>query len=231
MESKSLNQEAKRADAINQLRECGRLFYQRGWSVGTSSNYSCVLSDDPFRVLITASGYDKGRLENYHFVVVDEKGSLVEVPQTEPPRKMRASAETMLHIVAARHFGARSVLHTHSIWGTLLSEFHAAESGFCIEGYEMLKGFSGISTHETRKWIPIFENTQNIPALAVEVERMMEKDPELIQHGFLIRKHGLYTWGESVDDARRHIEIFEFLFECEGRRLSLPVESFSTHQG
>ena len=198
--------------------------------MGTSSNFSCVLSDDPFRMLITASGYDKGRLEPFHFVSVDEKGSLAEVPNTNPPCKLRASAETMLHIVAARHFGARSVLHTHSIWGTLLSDFHAADSGFWIEGYEMLKGFSGVSTHETKKWIPIFENTQNIPALAVEVERMLEKDPQSIEHGFLIRKHGLYTWGDSIEDARRHIEIFEFLFECEGRRLSMPVEAFSASQ-
>ena len=38
-------------------------------------------------------------------------------------------------------------------------------------------------------------------------------------HGFLIQKHGLYTWGDSLADARRHLEAIEFLMECEGRRV------------
>lgn len=228
MDLHSINLNVKKAEAVNQLRGCGKLFYDRGWSVGTSSNYSCVLSEDPFRLLITASGFDKGRLEPYHFVVVDESGCLVEVPEMDDDTVLRASAETMLHVVAARHLGARSILHTHSVWSTLLSDYYGGDGGIKISGYEMLKGFSGITTHDTRKWIPIFENTQNIPALAVEVERMFEKDLPSIEHGFLIRKHGLYTWGDTIDDARRHVEILEFLFECEGRKLSLPVESFAT---
>ncbi|MCA9188527.1 MAG: class II aldolase/adducin family protein, partial [Planctomycetales bacterium] len=45
---------------IDSLREVGALFYQRGWSVGTSSNYSVVLQRDPVQLLVTASGKDKG---------------------------------------------------------------------------------------------------------------------------------------------------------------------------
>ena len=111
-------------------------------------------------------------------------------------------------------------MHTHSIWGTLLSDFYFYDSGFRIEGYEMLKGLAGITTHEHAEWVPIFDNTQDIPALAEQVRQCFKDSESPIQHGFLIRRHGLYTWGHDLDEAKRHIEIFEFLFECVARRLT-----------
>jgi methylthioribulose-1-phosphate dehydratase len=39
--------------------------------------------------------------------------------------------------------------------------------------------------------------------------------------GYLIRGHGLYTWGPRMADALRHVEAFEFLFECELKTRSL----------
>ena len=128
----------------------------------------------------------------------------------------------MLHVVlAGAPVTAGAILHTHSVWGTLLSDRFFDSRGFAIEGYEMLKGLEGTTTHETSHWVPIFDNTQDIPSLAKEVQAMLESDPHKISHGFLIRKHGLYTWGKDVFSARRHIEVYEFLFECEARRLGL----------
>jgi methylthioribulose-1-phosphate dehydratase len=37
-------------------------------------------------------------------------------------------------------------------------------------------------------------------------------------HAFLLRGHGLYTWGTDVTQAVRHVEILEFLLEVTGRR-------------
>ena len=111
---------------VDQLREIGRLFYSRGWSVGTSSNYSMVLSRDPLELLITASGKDKGNLGPRDFVRVDANARPVIDGQP------KSSAETWLHVVAAAnnpHVGA--VLHTHSVWGTLLSDRFGDEGGFC----------------------------------------------------------------------------------------------------
>ena len=59
---------------VEALRDVGSLFWQQGWSRGTSSNYSIVLNRDPFRLLLTASGKDKRRLKSTDFVVVDETG-------------------------------------------------------------------------------------------------------------------------------------------------------------
>ena len=205
--------------ATQQLRDCGRLFHSRGWSVGTSSNYSAVLSHDPLQLVITASGKDKGRLEQNDFVIVGADGNPVASNQPN------SSAETMLHCHAARDEEVRAVLHTHSVWATLLSNHFfnpksPEKSGFKIEGYEMLKGLEGIKTHDTSVWVPIFENTQDIPELAQRVENYYADKDMSVCHGYLIRRHGLYTWGKSIEAARRHIEIYEFLFEVIARPLN-----------
>ncbi len=200
---------------VDGLRECGRQFYGRGWSVGTSSNYSVVLEAKPLELVVTASGMDKGQLQRSDFVRVDADGKPVSDGQP------KSSAETMLHVAIAEQGGIGAILHTHSIWSTLLSDFFFADGGFEIEGYEMLKGLAGVKTHEYSAWVEIFENTQDIPSLADEVRGRIADSRKPLRHGFLIRRHGLYTWGQDLSEARRHIEIFEFLFECVARRLML----------
>jgi methylthioribulose-1-phosphate dehydratase len=205
-------------EPIDALREVGAMFWQRGWSVGTSSNYSVVLSREPLELLLTASGKDKGRLTRGDFVRVGANGK----PTAEGQPK--SSAETQLHVVAAQQPGVGAVLHTHSVWSTVLSDYFFPQGGFELSGYEMLKGLEGIATHETTAWVEIFDNTQDIPALAAQVRERMNDAVDPLQYGYLIRRHGLYTWGRDVDEARRHVEIFEFLFECVARRMILTGE-------
>ncbi len=199
---------------IDVLCEVGNYFHARGWSLGTSSNYSVVTRREPLELLITASGKDKSCLSRGDFVRVNGDGLPIVVNQP------KASAETLLHIAIAEQPDIGAVMHTHSIWGTLLSDFYFYDSGFRIEGYEMLKGLAGVTTHEHAEWVPVFDNTQDIPALAEQVCQCLKGPESPIQHGFLIRRHGLYTWGHNLDEAKRHIEIFEFLFECIARRLT-----------
>lgn len=206
------------------LIDIGRLFYQRQWSVGTSSNYSTKLRVDPLKVLITASGKDKGALTQDDFVIVDSSGkSIGEIaPSTVTTSPAPApSAETMLHVVALQQPGLNAVLHTHSVWSTILSDKYASQGYLELSGYEMLKGLEGIKTHETTLKFKIFENTQDIAKLAVEVKRLLSDPVQPLQYGFLLRKHGLYTWGKDLFAARRHVEILEFLFEVHGRTLSM----------
>ncbi len=210
------NSLTEHADAIERLRDIGRQYHALGWSMGTSSNYSVVVQRDPLELLITASGKDKGRLGPEDFVLVDKQGQPTWSPQPA------SSAETRLHTALAADSHVGAVLHTHSIWGTLLSEFyfHPARH-VAISGYEMLKGLAGITTHEASVAIHIFENTQQITTLADELTRLREDGEPSLQHGFLLRNHGLYTWGVDLDEARRHVEVLEFLFEVLGRKLSL----------
>ena len=145
-----------------------------------------------------------------HILEVDSDGKAVK------PAQGRPSAETLLHVAIVRSLGAGAVLHTHSVWSTILSDYHIGHGGFFIEGYEMLKGLDGVETHEHREWVPILENSQDMAALAVETRRMLEENPNV--HGFLIRRHGMYTWGKDLAEAVRHVEILEFLLESVGRR-------------
>jgi methylthioribulose-1-phosphate dehydratase len=131
------------------------------------------------------------------------------------PGAGRPSAETLLHVTIAQRRRAGAILHTHSVWSTILSERHAAAGGLAIEGYEMLKGLQGVTTHEHREWIPILDNDQDIPRLARVAEAALDEHPGA--HALLLRRHGLYTWGDTLADAERHVEILEFLFEAQGR--------------
>jgi methylthioribulose-1-phosphate dehydratase len=203
---------AEWSDDVERLREVGRYFHCRGWSVGTSSNYSVVIGRAPLELIVTASGKDKGKLTSEDFVRIGPDGAPLY------PGQPKSSAETLLHVVAAAQEGVGAVLHTHSIWATLLSEWFHEQGYVEISGFEMLKGLSGITTHDTTIRIPIFDNTQDIPVLADEVQRRMSDVQSPLKHAYLIHQHGTYTWGQDVDEAVRHIEILEFLFECVGRQ-------------
>ncbi|HEX6465148.1 MAG TPA: class II aldolase/adducin family protein, partial [Vicinamibacterales bacterium] len=104
---------------------------------------------------------------------------------------------------------------THSVWSTVLSGRHGDSGGLEIAGYEMLKGLDGIATHEHREWLPILENDQEMTRLASQVRTVLAAHPAC--HGFLLRRHGLYTWGRTPAEAVRHVEILEFLLESLGR--------------
>jgi methylthioribulose-1-phosphate dehydratase len=190
------------------LAEAAKNFYQRGWALGTGGNFSAVSGSEPLRLLITSSGVDKGRLTTDQFVQLDGDGKVV-------AGEGRPSDETKLHLTIVRQRSAQSVMHTHSVWSTTLSALMVNESGIEISGYEMLKGLAGVRTHEHQEWLPILDNSQDMDELSRELEDLLQQRPNA--HGFLVRGHGLYTWGKSVDEARRHVEIFEFLLEVIGR--------------
>jgi methylthioribulose-1-phosphate dehydratase len=190
------------------LAELGEEFYRRSWVLGTSGNFSAVLSRDPLRLAITASGIDKGVLAATHVLQVDENAALIQGDG-------RPSAETKLHLAVVRLREANAVLHTHSVWSTMLSEAYADDGGFRISGYEMLKGLEGVATHEHQELVPIIENSQDANELARKIEDCLRSHPGI--HAFLLRRHGLYTWGRTIEDAKRHIEILEFLMEIVGR--------------
>ena len=186
----------------------GRRFHARGWVMGPSGNFSAVVSDNPLRLAITASALDKGALEPSHILHIGEDGVVVSGTG-------RPSAETLLHLEIVRRRRACAVLHTHSVWGTILSDSHGPDGGLDIEGYEMLKGLDGVCTHAHREWVPIVPNDQDMTRLARVVGETLDQHPAA--HAILLQRHGLYTWGASLADAVRHVEMLEFLFETIGR--------------
>lgn len=199
-----------RQQLAQEIIEAGRFLYDRGWSPATSSNYSTRLTAS--EALLTVSGKHKGQLGPDDVLATDLDGNSLE-PGKKP------SAETLLHTQLYRwkpEIGA--VLHTHSVNATVLSRLTLADS-LVFADYELQKAFSGISTHETQVLIPIFDNDQDIARLAAKVQPWLDQHPDCV--GYLIRGHGLYTWGPRMSDALRQVEAFEFLFECELKTLSI----------
>ena len=195
-------------EAAPQLAETGRALHARGWAFGTAGNFSAVIRRDPLALAISRSGVDKGALAPDQILAVDADGQRIE-------GEGKPSDETVVHLAVVRERSAGAVLHTHSVWNTLLSEAAGDAGGLAIEGFEMLKGLSGVRTHEHLEWVPILENTQDYAQMSADVVGALRKNPSA--HGLLLRGHGLYTWGRDLGEARRHVEIFEFLFEVVGR--------------
>ena len=188
-------------------------FHARGWLLGTSGNLSAVVQREPLQLAMSPSGVDKGELRAEQLLSIDDNAHIVGQQRGKP------SDESLLHIRIVKEREAGAVLHTHSIWNTILSDVFSPQGGVKIEGYEMLKGLQGVHTHEHAEWLPIVENSQDMSALADTVADTLSSHNTA--HGFLVRRHGLYAWGENLAEAKRHIEILEFLLETIGRRLNI----------
>jgi methylthioribulose-1-phosphate dehydratase len=187
-----------------ELAETSKNFYSRGWVLGTSGNFSAVTSWQPLRLAISSTGLDKDTLTPAHFLEIDG-GTNVIRGDGQP------STEALLHLEIIRSMNAGAVLHTHSVWSTVLSTVHASQGGLTLEGYEMLKGLAGVRTHDHHEWLPILDNNQDTTELSHNVSTTLQKHSGI--HGFLLRGHGLYSWGASLQAAKRHIEVLEFLME------------------
>lgn len=189
-------------DEAEALVGIGREAFARGWVPATSGNFSARLG--PEEIAITVSGRHKGRLTTADIMRVDGDGN--------PLDRKRPSAETLLHVALYRRYAdVHAVLHTHSVNATVLSRL--VTDAIVLEELEVLKAFRGIDTHRASVTVPVFANDQDIARLSVQVDAYLDAHGNT--PGYLIAGHGLYTWGASLNEAMRHLEAFEFLFECE----------------
>ncbi|MEL7121674.1 MAG: methylthioribulose 1-phosphate dehydratase [Bacteroidota bacterium] len=188
-----------------ELVDCIHFLHQKGFAPATSSNYSYRLPGEE-QIHISASGIDKGAFSEENIMRVDKLGKPIQ-------EERKPSAETLLHVMIYNRLeNVACVLHTHTIYNTVLSSLFESKGSLRLEGFEVLKGLSGICTHDTFLDVPIFANSQDMEALSAEIDHYWQQHPEM--KGFLLAGHGLYTWGKNIAEAKRHIEVFEFLFEC-----------------
>jgi methylthioribulose-1-phosphate dehydratase len=205
--------------------DAGRFLDAHGWAPATAGNYSARL--DAAHFAITVSGCHKGRLAEQDVMAVDLAGLPVGSAK-------KASAETLLHAQLLADFPAiGAVLHTHSVASTVLSMVDPQRSEIAFTDYELVKAFDGYDTHEATAVVPIFENSQDMKALSAQVQAYMRRHPPMLAAvldtatgqagilGYLIRGHGVYTWGADMAAAKRHAEALEFLFACELERLRI----------
>lgn len=191
--------------------DAGKFLYQQGWSPATSSNYSSRL--DAQTIAITASGIHKGALTSDDIIIVDLQGQPLNSP-------LIPSAETLLHTTLYALFpNIGSVLHTHSVGATVLSRYLKGKASLVLKGYELQKALAGEVTHDTSLVIPIFENTQDIALLAKNTASYFKQNTQV--PAYIIRGHGLYTWGVDMKECLRHIEALEFLIQCEIEQIKI----------
>lgn len=194
--------DARRTDA---LLRAARDFGARGWTPATSGNYSLRRADGS--ILITRSGCDKRHLGRDDLMVINADGRPLEAGA-------RASAEAGLHVQIYREFAdVGAVLHVHSPHATLASRRAEHRGTIALTGYELLKAFAGVTSHDQRIELPVVANDQDIERLAATVAPRLAIDDA--PPGYLIAGHGLYAWGRDVADAARHLEAFEFLLQLE----------------
>lgn len=194
--------------AAKKLIDAGVFMHSRGWVPATSGNFSARLDDGT--IAITVSGRHKGQLTPEDIMRVDMEGNSLD--------GRRPSAETLLHTTLYQRYPEiHSVLHPHSLGAMLVSRLFRDKLE--IRGYELLKALNGITTHESVVDIPIFKNSQDITTLSEEVVDYMDMHGNI--YGYIIAHHGFYTWGNSVDEALRHVEALEFLFNLEARLLGV----------
>lgn len=192
-----------------QLIELAADFYQKNWMPGTAGNLSARNSEG--KIVITASGKDKGNLSEQDFIELLPDGQVLS------PNGNRPSAETSIHQAVYRMFPkVRACLHVHTLASNvvcdLLQNTPPNESyKFTLPPLELVKGL-GIWDHNPIVDLLVAPNFQHVPDIAEELVEQLSTGQYRLP-GFLIHNHGITAWGKSIRDARNHLEIFDFIFQ------------------
>ncbi len=190
--------------AAEEIIRAGNRLDMLGLAPATAGNYSMRLETG--EIAMTVSGAHKGTLDKADIMRVDLAG--------KPLEDKKPSAETLLHTVIYGLFPeVNAVLHSHSIPCVVLTRLFPKEKFIRLEGYELLKVFPGVTTHETQVLLPVFDNSQDMTVLGAQVQEVLRERPET--PAYLIRGHGLYGWGRTMKEAAQVVEGLEVLLSCE----------------
>lgn len=199
----------RRADGAARRELCDllRIFYGKGWVSGTGGGICRRLSRD--ELLLAPSAVHKERVQpGDFFIVAVGDGRVLRRPRN---RDLRPSECNAVFRAIFRRRGAGSVMHSHSLSAVLAADL-AARGSLTISGFEMLKGIRGCSNLEVHR-VPVIRNTPEEPALAAEVALALRQPRFARAHCVLVKDHGAYIWGADVSEAKRHAEVYHFLFE------------------
>jgi methylthioribulose-1-phosphate dehydratase len=194
------------------LCEMLRLFYDKGWVSGTGGGICATVTGG--RLLVAPTGVHKERVQPDDLFLVDPAtGTILHPPRLET---LRPSECTPIFRAVIRARGAGSVVHSHALSAVLAADL--AEGGaVSIRGFEMLKGINGWSWGEEHL-LPVIVNTPREPELVDQAERALAEPRFNPAYAIMVRDHGAYIWGSDVWEAKRHTEVYHFLFEAAKAR-------------
>lgn len=196
-------------EEMKKLASLVRVMNTQGHNPATSGNYSLRSKTTPEIALVSESGIDKSKFTEDNFIPVHYTERKMVDSYALSGRK--SSDETDIHLTIYQITKANCVLHSHMLDALLFADLFPGKQFATIKHLELLKGFKGIKTHELEINIPVFDNTQDIRELAETVKPSILSQP--FSYGLLLRGHGIYVWGESVEEAKRHLEVFEYIFK------------------
>ncbi|MCL6549104.1 MAG: methylthioribulose 1-phosphate dehydratase [Alicyclobacillus sp.] len=185
----------------------------KGWLPATSGNLSVRVQASPLVMAITRSGADKEDLRPEDVLLVNANLELVQ------PSPHRPSAESVVHTRLYEQLGCGCILHVHTVYNNLASELYFSEGGVPLSGHELLKALDHWEA-DASVTVPIVENFHDLGQLAEAVGQAVRAGVP----GVLVRRHGIYAWGDTPAAAKRYLDAFEFLFQYDllHRRLA-PV--------
>lgn len=196
-------------EEMKKLATLVRVMNSLGHNPATSGNYSLRSKTSPDIALVSESGIDKSKFTEDNFLSVYYNERKLHPDYINSGRK--SSDETDIHLTIYQITKANCVLHSHMLDALLFADLFKGLPYATIEGLELLKGFKGITTHDLKINIPCFDNTQDIATLAEEIKPSILAQKN--NYGLLLRGHGVYVWGDSVEEAKRHLEVFEYIFK------------------
>jgi methylthioribulose-1-phosphate dehydratase len=203
----------KKQATLAELKDVKEQLATKGWFPGTSGDLSARVGEytpDEFYFAITSNGKDKVMHTPEDFLFIDAAGEACETTSLKPGR------ESLIHAKIYRMTGCSAIFHVHTVFNNLISEFYGDQGFIPVQGNELLKEL-GIWEENAAIEIPVLPNYVDIPSIAKLVPGAIHSDIP----GFVLRNHGIYAWGNSIWEAKRHLEAFEFIFELEYRRLAL----------
>ena len=225
--------------------ELCRLFYELKWVTGTGGGVAVRRGSHYF---IAPSGVQKERMQPEDIFVLRD-ALPHELPSLQPhPLLPHRPVVTLSAPPAARGFGASQCtplffcafdsrdaaccIHTHSLQAVLVTLLFDRE--FRISHSEMIKGIRVGRSRVSHAYcdqlvVPIIDNTDEEAALAGSLQQAMDAYPD--SNAVLVRRHGLYVWGESWQKAKTQCECYDYLFELavEMRRLGLQPDATPLH--
>lgn len=196
-------------EEMKKLAALVRVMNTQGHNPATSGNYSLRSKTSPEIALVSESGIDKSKFTEENFLPLFH--GTREMLDVYAKTGRKSSDETDIHLTIYQITKANCVLHSHMLDALLFADLFAGKQFATITNLELLKGFKGVKTHELEINIPVFDNTQDIRSLAETIKPAILSQEN--NYGLLLRGHGIYVWGESVEEAKRHLEVFEYIFK------------------
>nr|AZM65486.1 APAF1-interacting protein [Portunus trituberculatus] len=201
--------------------ELGQVFYSLGWVSGTGGGISIR---DGESIYVAPSGVQKERLRPEDMFVIDLEGDELSVPLNNPT--LTKSQCTPLFLLAYKIRGAGAVIHTHSK-NAVMATLAFPGSEFRVTHLEMIKGIRLASEDRQMRYdeelvVPIIENTPFEHDLSDSMAQAIELYPDT--NAVLVRRHGLYVWGDTWERAKTMTECYDYLFDIAIQMIKMDLD-------